>query len=917
MLGDNGAGGLICPPDDILDVGKLEAAVDAAFEERPDNPRDTLVTLLRDRWTDGKAVIETAFRTRPSAALETIRSYCWLSDAVIVAAFRAVTTYIHPAPNPTEAQRLALLAVGGYGREEMAPFSDIDLLFLTASKPTGHVECVVETLLYTLWDLKMKVGHATRTVEECLRQASADLTVRTALLEKRLLAGDEDLYSELDTALWDDLFSRTPEEFTEGKLAERDARHEKQGNIRFVLEPNVKEGKGGLRDLQTLFWIGKYLTHKDSAVDLVREGFLTVEELKTFVEAGQFLWSARCALHLAANRPVEQLTFDMQVEVAALLGYEDKPGRRAVEQFMQEYFRHSKDVGDLTRIFLAQLEARNIKRSAKVAQSIRNVLAIFGNRLSENYVLQHGRLSVKDEAVFLADPRNMMRLFRDALETEHLIHPDAMRLIARNLHLASQLTGDSEANRIFLELLVDSGNPERALRRMNEMGVLGAFMPEFGEIVAMMQFNMYHSYTVDEHTIQCISCLNRLEEGELVADMPIATEILKKGVNRRVLYVALLLHDIGKGRPQDHSELGAEIAATVAPRLGLDEAEVETVIWLVRNHLLMSDVAQKRDLSDPRTAQDFARAVQSTSRLNLLLVLTVCDINGVGPGVWNNWKAMLLRDLYRQTRAILQGSGEASIPQLEEKAKEDLAAALGPESPLLPTELERHYSPYWLGFDTETHVAFAQMLADVPPDAPVIRIDADKERDATRTLFAMSDHPGIFSRLAGALALSGASVVDARTYTTQDGLATVAFWVQDAEGHPFDETRLPRLKQLIQKSLQGKISTRGEIANRHKIKKREAEFRVPTTISFDNDGSERFTIIEVETRDRLGLLHDLTRALTACNVTIASAQIATYGEEAVDVFYVKDLFGLKIWSESKKRQIESKIRASITAQAAE
>ncbi len=817
---------------------------------------------------------------------------------------------MHPNPTPTGAERLSLVAVGGYGRGEMAPHSDVDLLFLTPYKTTGWAESVIESVLYILWDLRLDVGHASRTIPDCLRRAQEDFTIRTGLLENRWLTGDARLAGDLSHRLWNDLFKNTEREFTEAKLEERDRRHEKQGDQRYMVEPNVKEGKGGLRDLQSLYWIAKYLYRVTDTAELVAHGMFTEEEFETFAEAENFLWAVRCHLHLITGRPNDQLTFDRQVEVAERMGYADRAGRRGVEHFMQHYFRHATAVGDLTRIFLTKLEAAHVKSEPLLQRLFRRKRA-----LKSGYLEVHGRLAIEDEAAFLADPLNFLRVFEEGLRTGLLIHPDAMRLVAANLdRIDDTVRTDPVAQKLFLGLLLKHGSPERALRRMNELGVLGAFIPEFEPIVAMMQFNMYHSYTVDEHTIQCISHLSRMERGKLVEELPVASSILKEGVNRRVLYVALLLHDIGKGRDEDHSILGAQIARRVAPRLGLKPREVDTVEWLVRYHLLMSDMAQKRDIADPRTVRDFAKAVQTRERLDMLCVLTVCDIRGVGPNTWNNWKASLLRALYRQTRRAMEGGLEdLNREQRGSDAKRNLRAALkGWGAKALKTETARHYPPYWQGLHVTAHVVFATLLRDLDADQIGIDLHPDEDRDATRACFVMADHPGMFSRLAGALALVGANVVDARTYTSKDGFATAVFWIQDAEDSPFETARLPRLRQTILRTLKGEVVARDAIKSRDKIKKRERAFRVPTHITFDNEGSEIYTIIEVDTRDRPGLLFDLTRTLAANNVYIASAVIATYGEQVVDTFYVKDMFGLKFYSEVKRQALERKLRTAIT-----
>lgn len=894
-----------------LDPDLLFRAIAADLAEAPAGtaPRALAVRHLVEARATANDRLARDFAATPRSAAALIHAQAALTDALVVTAFTVATRLIHPLPNPTESERLTVLAVGGYGRAEMAPHSDVDLLFLTPWKITPWAESVIETMLYILWDLKLKVGHASRTVRDCIRLGKDDISIRTALLEHRYVAGHPPLAAELNERLWQDLFRSTGAEFIEAKLAERAERHRRQGGQRYVLEPNVKEGKGGLRDLQTLYWIGKYLNRVDSSEGLVAAGLFTAEEYATFSRAEDFLWAVRCHLHYIAGRASDQLTFDAQVEVARRMGYDDREGRRGVEWFMQDYFRHATRVGELTRIFLTELEARHAKPEARIAGFFRA-----RKKVGPGYKVVQGRLDVADQAAFLKDPLNLLRVFEEALRTGYLLHPNVMRLISAHLDLIDDdLRDTSEAAQIFLRLMLDHGNPERALRRMNELGVLGALIPDFERIVAMMQFNVYHHYTVDEHIIQTISVLAQIERGELVEDLPLSSSILKAGVNRRVLYVALLLHDIGKGRPEDHSIIGAQLARRIAPRLGLDAEESETVEWLVRYHLLMSDTAQKRDIGDPRTVRDFAKAVKTKKRLDLLTVLTVCDIRGVGPGTWNNWKAMLLRSLYTQTAAALEGGLETiNRENREDDAKKALRSRLtGWTAPAIKAELARHYAPYWQGLPTATHEVFARLLVDLPDNEIRIDLHPDPDRDATRACFALVDHPGIFSRLAGALALVGANVVDARTYTSKDGYATAVFWVQDAEGKPYEVSRLPRLQKTIDRTLKGEVVAREALKDRDRVKKREREFRFPTHVTFDNDGSEIYTIIEVDTRDRPGLLYDLARTLANNNIYIASAVIATYGAQVVDSFYVKDMFGLKLHQKSKREALERKLRQAI------
>lgn len=904
--------GLICPASVIFDKTAVERQISAAIAKAKSERdiRAATVAALTQARKAGMSKISTAFRAQPFAARPATRAYSWLTDQIVHVVLAVTTEHLHPLSNPTESERLSLIAVGGYGRGEMAPYSDVDLLFLTPYKITPWAESVIESMLYMLWDLKLKVGHASRTVKDCLRLAKEDYTIRTSLVEYRYLAGDAGLAEELGERLWEELFKSTASDFIEAKLDERATRHRKQGGQRYMVEPNVKEGKGGLRDLQSLFWISKYVKGVKDAAELVGLGVFTQDEFETFVTAEDFLWAVRCHLHLIAARAADQLTFDMQVEVAAAMGYTDHGGRRGVEHFMQAYFRQATHVGELTRIFLTALEANHTKKEPMLAR-----LLTRRKRAKPPYAIKQNRLTVANERAFFADKLNMLRIFEEALRTGTLLHPDAMRLISANLdQIDADLRDDKEARRIFLDLLLKHGNPERALRRMNELGVLAAFIPEFAPIVAMMQFNMYHHYTVDEHTIQCISHLAQIERKELIEELPVVSGILERGLNRRVLYVALLLHDIGKGRDEDHSVLGAQIARKVAPRLGLNRKECETVEWLTRYHLLLSDVAQKRDIAEPRTVRGFAKAVKSVERLDLLTALTVCDIRGVGPDTWNNWKAVLIRNLYKATKSALQtGLEDLNRDTREAEAKRALRGALSDwDGKALKTEVGRHYGPYWQGLPLAAQVVFAKLLRDIADDEIKIDLMLDEDRDATRACFAMVDHPGLFSRMTGALALVGANVVDARTYTSKNGYATAVFWVQDNDGNPYEAARLPRLRKMIERTLKGEVVAKDALKDKDKIKKRERAFKVPTSISFDNEGSEIYTIIEVDTRDRPGLLYDLTRTLANNHVYIASAVIATYGEQVVDTFYVKDIVGLKYHSQAKRDSLERKLREAIT-----
>ena len=910
---------LICSEELLFNKGELNNKINTAIQTvAEDNLRSSIANVLSDANVKGRLEIQSHFEKSPFESAKTIASYSFLKDKLISLAFDVVQTTLQSSKNKqTNLDYISIIAVGGYGRAEMAPHSDVDLLFLTQAKPSKRVQKIIEDILYILWDMRLKIGYSTRSTSQCIQLGKTDQTIKTALLEHRYLCGNKNLYDDFCKKLRGQLFKASATEYVEEKLEERAKRHERQGGQRYMVEPNVKEGKGGLRDLQSLFWITKYISHATTHKEMIDQGYFTQQEYDNFLVAHNFLWAVRCHLHICANRASEQLTFDHQVEVAKRFGYKGGRGMRGVERFMQDYFRQATHVGELTRVFLTALEAQQVKSTLSLGDRFRNILwrtlNIDGN-LSDGFQLEHGRINIINPDIFLKDPINILRLFEEGLKTGLLIHQDAMRVVTANLRkITPKVRKNPETQRIFMSLLLDYGNPERALRRMNELGVLGAIIPEFKRIIALMQFNFYHSYTVDEHTIQCISFLARIEQGTLNEELPIASEILKSGVNRRVLYIAILLHDIGKGLPEDHSIAGAELAKKIAPELGLNASEADRVVWLVENHLVMSDFAQKRDLSDPKTVSNFGKIVKTTSNLNLLTVLTVCDIMGVGPGALNNWKAQLLRELYTNTRNLIKGGldtqGKNKPYLIAMSALSELL--IDWDSTSIQEEVDRHYPAYWQGLDTNTQYIFANLFKNLGSKKIASHFEVDEDRDATRAQFLMQDHPGIFSRLTGAIALANANVIDARTYTTSDGYATPVFWIQDNDGKPFDLSRLGRLKKLIDQTLSGDVIARDVLKVRNKLKPRERNFKVPTDITFDNQGSDIYTIIEVDTRDRHSLLFDLTRTLANANIQIASAVIATYGAQAVDVFYVKDMIGLKITSENKQNAIKDKLQEAI------
>jgi [protein-PII] uridylyltransferase len=877
--------------------------------------RQAAASLLKPALDAGRAEIARRLSVHPQRGRETVAAQAFLIDQILRLAYDFTVQRLHRASNPTSSERIALLAVGGYGRAEMAPFSDVDIAFLTPWKPTGWTEQVIESMLYLLWDLGLKVGHSSRSIDEMVRLAKGDLTIRTALLEARYVWGDQALYDEAAARFAAEVVTGTARSFVTEKLAERDVRHKRMGDSRYVVEPNVKEGKGGLRDLQTLFWIGKYVHRVGTVAELVDKGLMTREELRRFQKAENFLLAVRCHLHIITRRAEDRLTFDVQPELARSMRYAERPGRSPVERFMRHYFLMAKQVGDLTGVFLAHLDDTLAPKGKRFA------LSGFMQRPRKlsGFVLDRGRLALPADDFFQADPVRLIEIF--ALADSHglEIHPQAMRIANRDARLIDAgVRNDARANALFMAVLTSPRDPETVLRWMNEATVFGRFVPDFGRVVAQMQFDMYHHYTVDEHSIRAIGLLARIESGDLHEDHPLATAILKQVISRRVLYVSVLLHDIAKGRGGDHSVLGAEVAMKLCPRLGLTPAETETVAWLVRWHLLMSATAFKRDLADFKTIIDFAGAVQSPERLRLLLALTIVDIRAVGPGVWNGWKRQLLGDLFEATEEVLRlGHKQTGRVERVHAKQEALQESLGWSAKTFAAHAKRLPESYWIA-EPDDIIASNTQLVIAAGDAPLkVMAQVYPARGATLVTVYASDHPGLFYRLAGAIHLAGASIIDARIHTTRDGMALDNFLVQDPFGRPFDDpARLKRIETGIEDALANRARLDERLAARPLSRLRADSFAVEPNVLIDNKASNRYTVIEVNARDRPALLNALAYALFQSRVTIRSAHIATYGERAVDTFYVTDLIGDKIDGAARLRTLEKRLLDAASGAAA-
>ena len=891
----------------IIDRRKLASDIETLVAEHGDKARPHVVKLLKAALDKGRAELERRLEEKPSAGHENAGGFAFLIDQLIRVIHDHATTHLFPSANRSKAERLAVMAVGGYGRAEMSPHSDVDIAFLVGGKKTAWCEQVVEAMLYLLWDLGLKVGHSTRTLDEAMRLSKKDLTISTALLEGRYVWGDQELYDEGSRRFTAEVVRGNERTFVTEKLAERNARHKRMGDSRYVVEPNVKDGKGGLRDLHTLYWIGKFIHRVRRAAELVDVGLFTQAEYRSFRRAENFLLAVRSHMHFLTGRAEDRLTFDLQRRIAERMKFAERPGKSAVERFMQFYFLQAKRVGSLTGVFLAHIDEQFEAKTAR-----RGFFAGWKQkaRILKGYRIYGGKIAAPSDDWFTNDPVRLIEIFQLA-EAEGLeIHPETMRQANRDRGLIDHaIRNDERANALFLDVLCGRNDPELVLRWMNEAGVFGRFVPDFGRVNAQMQFNMYHHYTVDEHTIRAIGFLNAIEKGEQAEDHPRATKEIQRLKSRRTLFVATLLHDIAKGRGGDHSVLGAEVAERLCPRFGLDEEETELAAWMVRQHLLMSHTAFKRDLADPKTVEDFVAEVQTLERLRQLAILTSVDIRAVGPGTWNSWKGQLLGELYDLTHERLR-LGHATSGRKERVAARKAAVReeLGDKAELMDELGELLTAPYWIAEppDIAARNIVQYSVARELGEALSVHCEADEERGATLVTVIAADHPGIFMRIAGAIHLVGGNIIDARIHTTRTGFAIDNFLVQDPLGRPFGEdNQLERIERSIAEALASGRELVPKLAKRPLPRRGAGAFDVRPFVAFDNDASHRFTVIEVGARDRPALLNRLARALFEQHAMIRSAHVTHYGERAADTFYVTDLTGDKITDENRLANIRA------------
>lgn len=816
-------------------------------------------------------------------------------------------------------EEIAVVAVGGYGRAAMAPYSDVDLLILVPGTVDETLNEAINFILYFLWDFKFKVGHTIRTPAQTIEQCKADWTIRTAQADARLVVGSKTLYDEL-MARFAKLRKSDAKDFIAAKLAERAQRLKRAGYARYALEPDIKEGKGGFRDLQSLMWIAREAYGIDTIRDLQTKGVLDQRQRAVLERGENFLWALRFHLHIAAGRAEEKLTFDRQQAIAERLGFHDEDGasERAVERFMRHYFLTAKNIGILSNWVLADLDER-----ADRQPWLQRIWPFRSNKAEpaslDGFSLVAGRVAVAGPEAFEEQPRDMIRVFLVAQRAQRDVQPATLRLLSQKLSLIDdKLRKDAKANAWFLEILTaKSESPRRILTQMSEAGVLGRFVPDFERVTGMMQFDRYHHFTVDEHTIFAVDFLHLIEAGALRDEAPLSSDLIHDIKGRTALYVAMFLHDIAKGRGQDHSILGAEIATELCPRLGMSAEQTDTVAFLVREHLTLSDASQKRDLEDPATIRHLAETVGTLERLRLLNILTVADVMAVGPGRYTAWKAALQRHAFWHTEDLLQGKAHKEVRAERKSARlKEVRRLVGKD--LSDAQLERYFElgheGYWLSYRPPNLAAHAKLLASDPDALLAFDWRYDDERDLTVATVYTPGHAGVFATLAGAMALRHLSIEQGRAHTLTNGMALDTFWVRKTSG----EGRLTiSEQQAAEASVRRVLETKVNIAEELKQNepawrdRRMEVFRVPTQVLFDNTASTNQTMIEVSGHDRTGVLYRIAFEISQEGLSIQNAKIASFGTRFSDAFYVVDPLGDKITSPERQERLRAAIIAAL------
>lgn len=836
---------------------------------------------------------------------------CDMTDVLVNKLFESVIDDIDSSRELME--HITLAAVGGYGRGELNPFSDIDIMFLhDGSIPVTKVEDVAQKLLYFLWDMRLDVGYSVRVIADCVEMAAADSTVKTALMDVRYLNGCRPLYKALHKTIFTQILPRSSDKFIKTKMAELQARREKYGSTVYLLEPNLKEGEGGLRDLQTAMWIARVKYKFDSPKELIIKGILNEEELEVYESALDYLWRIRNELHYFAGRKNDQLTFEAQVHLAAFFGYHDHDRVLAVEDFMRDYYRHANRVEH----FASSLVSRCVWRD----EGAMRILGYFVRRpVGDGCFVLKGELIVPDESVVAQNPVVLMRIFEYAQKHGVSLNVRVKGLIRKSLHLVNdKFRRNRDVNHSFMNILRSAKDVTETLRTMHHLEFLNHFIPEMEHIYCKVQHDIYHIYTVDIHTLFAVEQTEKMLNGELKQELSFPCEVAGQIGKPELLILAVMFHDIGKGGGGGHAEKGAAMIPTIARRMGLPKEDTERLAFLVSQHLLFAHISQRRDLNDERMIIQFARQMETSENLKMLYLLTVADVRAVGSDVWTTWKALLFQELYEKAFNVLE-RGDFRLEASSQRVKaviRKVVEFLADEFPAAAVQAELKAMPVRLLLSNNIPMiaGHVRLLMGLEESDILMRIAHRQESGFSEFTICTPDMPGLFSRITGVMAANGVNILGAQINTSRNGKVLDILQVNSPQGMVIaDEQRWQKLENDMRQVVHGEVRVDALVARRHRpmlLTSRPAP-RFPTKVEFDNEVSEGYTVIDIYTHDKVGLLYLITSTLTQLGLYIGVSKISTKVDQVADVFYVRDIFGHKITAEDKLDEIRKQLVAAI------
>jgi len=878
------------------DSPDAELLADLTAAAAPDLDKHQTVEAYREALTRARRSLARQFREGvPASAL--VRTSAAFIDTLLTKAWSA-----HDLPVD---KGLALVAVGGYGRGELHPASDVDLLVLAGKGPDFRAR--IQAFIAFLWDIGLEVGQSVRSVKDCVRESKKDITVATNLMEAHLIVGDAGLFEHMRRATSADKLWPS-RKFFEAKWTEQRARHYKFHDTAYNLEPNVKEGPGGMRDIQMIGWVAKRHFGADTLHELVTHGFLTEPEHQSLTEGQSFLWQVRFALHILTGRREDRLLFDYQRTLAMDFGYSDDDTSLAVEKFMKRYYRTIMELSRLNEMLLELFQEAILH-----AEAPRSVAPI-----SRRFQAVNGFIEVTDDNVFKRYPFALLEIFLIVQQHDELkgVRASTIRLIRDHRHLIDgKFRADIRARSLFMEILKQPNRITRELRRMHRYGVLEEYLPVFGAVVGQMQYDLFHTYTVDEHSLFVVQNIRAFASPERPQAMPRCAEIFAQLPKPHLLYIAGLFHDIAKGRGGDHSELGMRLAMDFCTGHGLGQYDARLVAWLVRHHLTMSLTAQRRDITDPDVIKDFARTVGDQNHLDYLLLLTVADIRGTNPALWNDWKATLLGDLYESTSRALRRGLENPVDRAELIAETQREArrllkdsnGLGDRAAELWASLGDDYFLRSTAAEVAWHTrAIVEADADALPLALV-----RQGRGGTEVFVYAADREFLFAASTSVLGRLGLNIVDSRIITADNGMTLDSYVVFELNGEPVSgAARAREISEALRAALADPSGARRD--NRRLTKRQLRHFQTPTQVSFSDDAGNARTVMEVIAGDRPQLLSAIGWALADCKVRLQNAKIATFGERAEDVFFLTDASNRPLAEESFDT-IRERVAAAIDA----